>query len=61
MSKVYELVSDYQPSGDQPGAITQLLEGLDAGLAHQTLLGVTGSGKTFTLANVIAQAQRPAI
>ncbi|HHF3258003.1 excinuclease ABC subunit UvrB [Vibrio diabolicus] len=61
MSKVYELVSDYQPSGDQPGAIKQLLEALDAGLAHQTLLGVTGSGKTFTLANVIAQAQRPAI
>ncbi|HHC6510010.1 TPA: excinuclease ABC subunit UvrB [Vibrio parahaemolyticus] len=61
MSKVYELVSEYQPSGDQPTAITQLLEGLDAGLAHQTLLGVTGSGKTFTLANVIAQAQRPAI
>ncbi len=61
MSKVYELVSEYQPSGDQPTAIKQLLEGLDAGLAHQTLIGVTGSGKTFTLANVIAQAQRPAI
>ncbi|EGQ7681181.1 excinuclease ABC subunit UvrB [Vibrio parahaemolyticus] len=61
MSKVYELVSEYQPSGDQPTAIKLLLEGLDAGLAHQTLLGVTGSGKTFTLANVIAQAQRPAI
>ncbi|CAM2854499.1 excinuclease ABC subunit UvrB [Vibrio mytili] len=61
MSKVYELVSDYQPSGDQPSAIKQLLEGIDSGLAHQTLLGVTGSGKTFTLANVIAQAQRPAI
>ncbi|EHR7164114.1 excinuclease ABC subunit UvrB [Vibrio parahaemolyticus] len=61
MSKVYELVSEYQPSGDQPTAIKQLLEGLDAGLVHQTLLGVTGSGKTFTLANVIAQAQRPAI
>ncbi|MCF7482446.1 excinuclease ABC subunit UvrB [Vibrio sp. J1-1] len=61
MSKVYELVSSYQPSGDQPGAIKQLLDGLDSGLAHQTLLGVTGSGKTFTLANVIAQAQRPAI
>ncbi len=61
MSKVYELVSDYQPSGDQPTAIKKLLEGLDDGLAHQTLLGVTGSGKTFTLANVIAQAQRPAI
>ncbi|MEH0665557.1 excinuclease ABC subunit UvrB [Vibrio scophthalmi] len=61
MNKVFDLVSDYQPSGDQPTAIKQLLEGLDAGLAHQTLLGVTGSGKTFTLANVIAQAQRPAI
>ncbi|AEX22662.1 MULTISPECIES: excinuclease ABC subunit UvrB [Vibrio] len=61
MSKVYELVSSYQPSGDQPDAIKQLLDGLDSGLAHQTLLGVTGSGKTFTLANVIAQAQRPAI
>ena len=61
MSKVFDLVSEYQPSGDQPTAINQLLEGLDSGLAHQTLLGVTGSGKTFTLANVIAQAQRPAI
>ncbi|HDY8065540.1 excinuclease ABC subunit B [Vibrio vulnificus] len=61
MSKLYNLVSDYAPSGDQPTAIKQLTEGLDAGLAHQTLLGVTGSGKTFTLANVIAQAQRPAI
>ncbi|WP_070967236.1 excinuclease ABC subunit UvrB [Vibrio sonorensis] len=61
MSKVFDLVSDYQPSGDQPTAIQQLLDGLDSGLAHQTLLGVTGSGKTFTLANVIAQAQRPAI
>ncbi len=61
MSKIYDLVSDYQPSGDQPTAIKQLLEGLDSGLAHQTLLGVTGSGKTFTLANVIAQSQRPAI
>ncbi|MYM57986.1 excinuclease ABC subunit UvrB [Vibrio sp. OCN044] len=61
MSKVFELISDYQPSGDQPTAIAQLYEGLDSGLAHQTLLGVTGSGKTFTLANVIAKAQRPAI
>ncbi|GMQ47134.1 excinuclease ABC subunit UvrB [Vibrio sp. 10N] len=61
MAKQFELVSDYQPSGDQPTAITQLVDGLDSGLAHQTLLGVTGSGKTFTLANVIAQAQRPAI
>ncbi|MGR5235693.1 excinuclease ABC subunit UvrB [Vibrio alfacsensis] len=61
MSKTYELVSDYQPSGDQPAAIKQLLEGIDSGLAHQTLLGVTGSGKTFTLANVIAESQRPVI
>ncbi|MDG3088601.1 excinuclease ABC subunit UvrB [Vibrio hannami] len=61
MSKEYELVSDYQPSGDQPAAIDQLLDGLDSGLAHQTLLGVTGSGKTFSLANVIAKAKRPAI
>ncbi|HAS5883912.1 TPA: excinuclease ABC subunit UvrB [Vibrio cholerae] len=59
--KAFELVSDYQPAGDQPTAIKQLLEGLEAGLAHQTLLGVTGSGKTFTLANVIATAQRPTI
>ncbi|EJL6393951.1 excinuclease ABC subunit UvrB [Vibrio navarrensis] len=61
MSKVFDLVSEYAPSGDQPSAIKQLVEGLDSGLAHQTLLGVTGSGKTFTLANIIAQAQRPAI
>ncbi len=61
MAKHFELVSDYKPSGDQPTAIAQLVDGLDSGLAHQTLLGVTGSGKTFTLANVIAQAQRPAI
>ncbi|HGF7509374.1 excinuclease ABC subunit UvrB [Vibrio cholerae] len=61
MSKAFELFSDYQPAGDQPTAIKQLLEGLEAGLAHQTLLGVTGSGKTFTLANVIATAQRPTI
>ncbi|SHO57469.1 excinuclease ABC subunit UvrB [Vibrio quintilis] len=61
MSKAFELVSAYQPSGDQPAAIEQLLDGLDSGLAHQTLLGVTGSGKTFTMANVIARAKRPAI
>jgi excinuclease ABC subunit B len=61
MSKEYELVSSYQPSGDQPAAIEKLMDGLESGLAHQTLLGVTGSGKTFTLANVIAKSQRPAI
>ncbi|GAD91323.1 excinuclease ABC subunit UvrB [Vibrio halioticoli] len=60
-TKTFDLVSSYQPAGDQPTAIKQLLEGLDNGLAHQTLLGVTGSGKTFSLANVIAKAQRPAI
>ena len=58
-SKTFKLSSRYSPSGDQPTAINQLLEGLDAGLAHQTLLGATGTGKTFTVANVIAQAGRP--
>jgi len=54
-----ELVSDYTPSGDQPTAIADLLEGIESGLAHQTLLGVTGSGKTFTIANVVAKLNRP--
>jgi excinuclease ABC subunit B len=54
----FELKSAYQPAGDQPQAITELVEGLQSGLAHQTLLGVTGSGKTFTIANVIQQVQR---
>jgi len=57
--KAMELVSDYIPSGDQPTAIAKLLDGIDTGLAHQTLLGVTGSGKTFTIANVIATLNRP--
>jgi len=57
--KKIQLVSDYKPAGDQPTAIAQLKEGLEAGLAHQTLLGVTGSGKTFTIANVIADLNRP--
>lgn len=59
MSKNFELVSEFAPAGDQPEAIRQLIYGLDAGLAHQTLLGVTGSGKTFTAANVIASLNRP--
>ncbi|WP_154124083.1 excinuclease ABC subunit UvrB [Grimontia hollisae] len=59
MGKTFQLHSPFKPSGDQPTAINQLLEGLDAGLAHQTLLGVTGSGKTYTMANVIAKAGRP--
>ena len=55
----YELVSQFAPGGDQPQAIARLSEGLEDGLAHQTLLGVTGSGKTFTMANVIAKLNRP--
>ena len=55
----FQLYGDYKPAGDQPQAIEKLLDGLNSGLAHQTLLGVTGSGKTFTIANVIAQVQRP--
>ncbi|GLS27316.1 excinuclease ABC subunit UvrB [Marinibactrum halimedae] len=59
--KMFKVSSDYQPAGDQPTAIASLVEGIQAGLAHQTLLGVTGSGKTFTIANVIEQIQRPTI
>ena len=61
MSKPFELVCSYQPAGDQPTAIAQLVDGLESGLAHQTLLGVTGSGKTFTMANVIAKVNRPTL
>jgi excinuclease ABC subunit B len=57
----FELYSDYSPAGDQPQAIEKLVDGLTTGLAHQTLLGVTGSGKTFTIANVIQQLQRPTL
>ncbi len=57
----FELVSDYEPAGDQPAAIDGLISGLQAGLARQTLLGVTGSGKTFTMANVIQALQRPTL
>ncbi len=59
MSKLFKLHSDFKPAGDQPEAIRRLEEGLEDGLAHQTLLGVTGSGKTFTIANVIADLNRP--
>ncbi|MDO2948883.1 excinuclease ABC subunit UvrB [Aeromonas simiae] len=59
MSKTFSLSSQFQPSGDQPGAIARLIDGIESGLAHQTLLGVTGSGKTFTMANVIAHLGRP--
>ena len=58
MAKEFRIKSDYQPAGDQPQAISGLVSGLQDGLAHQTLLGVTGSGKTFTVANVIQQVQR---
>ena len=57
--KTLDLVSDYTPAGDQPTAIDKLIDGIDSGLAHQTLLGVTGSGKTFTIANVIKELNRP--
>jgi excinuclease ABC subunit B len=57
----FRLVSDYQPAGDQGAAIVNLVEGLRDGLARQILLGVTGSGKTYTMANVIERVQRPAI
>lgn len=58
---VFQLESQYQPAGDQPTAIKQLVDGLESGVASQTLLGVTGSGKTFTIANVIEQMSRPTI
>lgn len=61
MKELFQLHTDYQPSGDQPKAIAQLVDGLNDGLHQQTLLGVTGSGKTFTMANVIAKVQRPAL
>lgn len=57
----FQLVTRFQPAGDQPEAIRQMVEGLEAGLSHQTLLGVTGSGKTFSIANVIAKVQRPTL
>ncbi|WP_336368576.1 excinuclease ABC subunit UvrB [Marinobacter sp. C2H3] len=57
----FRVESSYQPAGDQPKAIEGLVDGIHSGLAHQTLLGVTGSGKTFTIANVIEQVQRPTI
>ncbi|MBL4607744.1 MAG: DEAD/DEAH box helicase family protein, partial [Pseudomonadales bacterium] len=53
--------SKFEPAGDQPKAIEELLDGLESGLAHQTLLGVTGSGKTFTIAKVIEHVQRPTL
>ncbi len=61
MASLFKLQSDYQPKGDQPQAIEQLVASVRAGNKHQTLVGVTGSGKTFTMANVIAQCERPTL
>ncbi|MCY4426267.1 MAG: excinuclease ABC subunit UvrB [Halieaceae bacterium] len=61
MSKILQVVSDFSPTGDQPQAIRELVEGVRAGLLGQVLLGVTGSGKTYTIANVIQELQRPTI
>src|SRR5512147_1273666 len=57
----FQLVSEYKPTGDQPQAITELVEGVQNGMRFQTLLGATGTGKTYTIANVIAQVQRPTL
>jgi len=61
MSSLFKLHADYKPTGDQPQAIAQLMESIRAGNRYQTLLGVTGSGKTFTMANIIAQCDRPVL
>ena len=61
MTDRFELVAPYAPAGDQPQAIERLVERFQAGLARQTLLGVTGSGKTFTIANLVQQVQKPTL
>ena len=57
----FKLISPYRPTGDQPEAIRQLVDGVNMGIPYQTLLGVTGSGKTFTIANVVEQVQKPTL
>src|ERR1700712_4337566 len=57
----FKLIAPYQPAGDQPAAIAQLTDGIQSGEKYQTLLGVTGSGKTFTMANVIQNVQKPTL
>ena len=57
----FELISNYKPAGDQPRAINELIDGLNRGIKHQTLLGVTGSGKTYTMSNVIQQFKKPTL
>ena len=59
--KEFKVTSEYEPTGDQPQAIVQLAQGIESGLFAQTLLGVTGSGKTFTMAKVIEKVQRPTL
>ncbi|MFZ4403502.1 MAG: DEAD/DEAH box helicase family protein, partial [Pseudobdellovibrionaceae bacterium] len=59
--KLFQLISDFQPAGDQPTAIAEIQQNFKAGLKQQTLLGVTGSGKTFTMAHTIAQLNEPAL
>ena len=61
MSKEFEVISPFKPAGDQPKAIKELVNGVNSGLVNQTLLGVTGSGKTYAIAKVIESLQRPAI
>ena len=58
---MFELISNYKPSGDQPNAIKQLVNGINNGEKHQVLLGATGTGKTFTIANVIAKVNKPTL
>ena len=59
--KLFDLVSDYKPMGDQPAAIDKLVQGLNEGKHEQILLGATGTGKTFTIANVIAKVNKPTL
>ncbi|NCO28785.1 MAG: DEAD/DEAH box helicase family protein, partial [Caldiserica bacterium] len=61
MNEKFKLVSDFKPTGDQPEAVEKLVEGVKKGYKFQTLLGVTGSGKTFTMANVIEKVQKPTL
>lgn len=60
-NKLFELVSGYQPQGDQPQAIDELVKGIQAGKKEQVLLGATGTGKTFTISNVIARVNKPTL
>ena len=57
----FKIVSNYKPTGDQPDAIDKIVNGLNKGLKHQVLMGVTGSGKTFTMANIIEKVQKPTL